>query len=184
MLERIFVDVDDTLNQFTMHTLLLMGCPANSVYPVDVGYDIVAACNRLQAHQRGKHEFWAMLPEEVWSEAPPTPECSWLLDECAEVVGQENVFLCTSATLAPSSVSGKLKWIQRHLPTWIHRQYLITPHKYLLARVGTLLIDDSHDQCLNFTRHGGETIVVPRPWNPNHTWNTEEYIRASLGRYR
>lgn len=185
MLKRIFVNVDDVLNDFTMHALRLMGCPANSVYPTDVGYDIVAACNRLQSRTVGwrPNEFWAYLPEEAWSEALSSPECSWLLSECASIVGQENVFLCTSATTHPSSLSGKLKWIHRYLPTWIHRQYIITPHKYLLARPDTLLIDDAPKQCEDFRRGGGEVIMVPRPWNACRTWSTEGYIRASLGCY-
>ena len=181
MLKHIFVDVDDTLNQFTMNALRLMGCSGD--YPVDVGYDIVAACNRLlPAHRRqtGPHEFWASLPEEAWSEAPLSLESSWLLNECVKIVGQENVFLCTSTSHYPSSLSGKLKWIHRYLPTWIHRQYVITPHKYLLARPNTLLIDDCYDQFSKFVQEGGQAFLVPKPWNPNHTWDTEEYLRASL----
>jgi hypothetical protein len=184
MIKHIYLDVDDTLNNFTMHALRLMGCPANSVYPMDVGYDIVAACNRLgPARNWQPHEFWAWLPEQAWSEASPTPWNTWLLSECVKSVGQDNVFLCTSATRNLTSFTGKLKWIYRNMPDWTHRQYVITPHKYLLAQ-DALLIDDAPKQCENFCRAGGEVIMVPQPWNVLRNWDTEEYIRACLPIFR
>jgi hypothetical protein len=188
MIKHIYLDVDDTLNDFTMFALRLMGCPATSIYPADVGYDITAAYNRLRPDiptdsDLTPREFWSILPERAWSDAPPNPMCSWLLKECVSIVGQENVFLCTSSSCHHTSLSGKLRWIQRNLPNFLHRQYVITPHKYLLAQ-DALLIDDAPKQCENFRRAGGEIIMVPKPWNVLRNWDTEEYIRACLPIFR
>jgi 5'(3')-deoxyribonucleotidase len=81
------------------------------------------------------------------------------------MVGQRNVYIATAPIDAPSCASGKMIWIQRNLPQWIHRQFLITPCKFVASHPGALLIDDFEDNIRFFQGRGGSTITVPRPWN-------------------
>jgi 5'(3')-deoxyribonucleotidase len=83
----------------------------------------------------------------------------------ARLVGQENVCIATSPTKCPESLAGKLDWIHRVMPPWMHRQYAITPRKHLLARPDALLIDDVEANIERFEAGGGRGVLVPRPWN-------------------
>ncbi len=43
--------------------------------------------------------------------------------------------------------------------------YVIGPHKHLLAKSGGILIDDSDTNCQKFRLSGGTPILFPQPWN-------------------
>lgn len=182
MIKRILLDIDDVLNQFTMLSLKIAGCKVdpmdNSMFPVEVGYDIVAACNLLHPTVKDwtPQEYWGMMPQSAWSHTPKSPECDWIIKTCAKLVGQDNVFLCTSATTDPASLAGKLMWIHHELPTCLHRQYVITPVKYLCANPTTLLIDDNDANCKSFSAHGGNVLLVPKPWNTAHRFDTQAVL--------
>ena len=182
MIRRILLDLDDVLNQFTMNALKIVGCDVdpmdNSQFPVEVGYDIVAACNLLHPTKQDwtAAEFWKALPREAWSETPLSPECGWLVDACARMVGKDNVFICTSAVEAPECAAAKREWMLQELPSWIHWQYAITPCKFLAANDFTLLIDDCEGNCVAFENAGGNSLLVPKPWNPNHSINTQAFL--------
>ena len=109
----------------------------------------------------------------MWRTVPKSPQCDWLIEKAADIVGQEEVFLATSPTKDPPSHADKLHWIQDNLPEWIQRQYFITPRKWLLGKPGTVLFDDNIENCENFRKEGGEAILVPRPWNPLHAFDTD-----------
>ncbi|MHC4297930.1 MAG: hypothetical protein ACYS7Y_11555 [Planctomycetota bacterium] len=181
-IKRILLDVDDVLNQFTMFSLKLAGCDVdpmdNSQFPTEVGYDVTAACNLLHPSFRRwtPVDYWAMMPKSAWSHTPKSPECDWIIDTCADLVGEENVFLCTSATNNPECLAGKLMWIQRELPKWLHRQYCITPNKYLLAAPDAILIDDSLKNCEQFQENTGRVFLVPKPWNPDYPRDTRKSL--------
>lgn len=182
MIERILLDVDDVLNQFTMLSLKIAGCKVdpmdNSVFPVKVGYDVVAACNLMHPIDRNwtPLKYWSMMPRSAWSHTPKSPECDWIIETCAKLVGQNNVFLCTSATEDPESLAGKLVWIHHELPSWLHCQYVITSCKYLCANPTTLLLDDNDANCKSFSEHGGNALLIPKPWNTAHRANTREVL--------
>ena len=103
-------------------------------------------------------DFWANL---LWLD-----DGKALLQGVIEIVGAENVCLCTSPTLDPSSAMGKLQWIRRELPEfWARRDYDLTPVKWRHATPHTILIDDCGEQVEKFIEAGGKAILVPRPWN-------------------
>jgi len=190
MIDQIFVDLDDVCNHFTMHALRYMGCDCSihdSDFPEGIGYNIHTAHNMLK---NGKDdltlvEFFGHLGHGVWFHLPERPECQWLLETCAELVGRENVFICTKSLPQPLHYSGKIAWIYNHLPEWICGQIDITGHKYTNAREGALLIDDSEGNVDKFraTRRGN-ALLVPRPWNRNtHVHSSWEYTALCLGEF-
>ena len=54
MIENILLDIDGVCNTFQHHVFDCLGLPYpdDSWYPVDCGWDIVAAANRLAGHER------------------------------------------------------------------------------------------------------------------------------------
>jgi hypothetical protein len=184
LIRNIFLDLDDTLNSLTLHILgtvcgLDIGTYDYDRFPTDVGYDIIAAYDRLKAPHFPTYtveQFWENVPRIAWSHTPRAREFDFLLDNALDLVGRENICLLTSPTKDPESLAGKLEWIHLNLPSWMHRQYLVGPRKHFCARPDSLLIDDSDDNVKKFREHGGNAILVPRPWNSLHGTDTKAHM--------
>jgi len=96
------------------------------------------------------------------------------------------VYFCSTPTLCPYSVSGKLFAIQKHFPG-LHRNFVFTPAKELLVDNNTIFIDDrfqvtekidlmiKKNNCYN-----AKTFLVKRAWNRSQ--NTFEDIVNMLTR--
>ena len=186
--EIIFLDVDDTLNRFTMSALSFLGCDVNpfneSQYDPAWEYDLLTAVTALLPGASIPEEtFWNRFPRNFWANIPISAECGWLLTTCSKLVGKSNICLLTKPSGENDCLAGKADWIQRSMPGWLHDQYLIGAPKYFCANERSLLIDDSERNISAFARNGGQTILVPRPWNPLHkTINTVSYIASKLER--
>lgn len=168
---RIFLDIDDVLNRFTMAALKHVGCDVEvSGYEYDPawGWDIVKAANALGGHFT-RDEFWARIGRDFWATVPVSAECYGLLGVCASLVGAKNVCLLSSPPRHPDCLAGKLEWIHTFLPKRMHRQFLFGPRKHFCARPDALLIDDRDKNVDDFRKHGGMAILVPRPWNSAHS---------------
>ena len=98
-------------------------------YPVQLGYGVHQAANYLLGHCRyaDASQFWRTMTRATWAECPTSDIFPWILLKAARLVGRENVCLATSPTKCPESLAGKLDWIHKHMPPWMHRQYAITP---------------------------------------------------------
>jgi hypothetical protein len=188
-IERILLDLDDTLNQLTMWSMFVAGCDVdpmnNSQFPVEVGYDVVAATNLMHpgvlSGERDPWtvpEFWDNMKREHWATAPKSEQCDWLIESAVRMVGEDEVYIATSPTKDPDCLAGKLEWIHENLPPFMHRQYSITPRKHIAASPYTLLIDDCLDNVVDFQNGKfpglrGQTLLIPKPWNPRNgedTW--------------
>ena len=194
-LTRIFLDIDDVCNKFTMYALKTVGCNIDvndeSVFNPEWGFDLVKAANELytppgkkRLFDFTKESFWSNLPEDVWVNAPISNEFLLLLDLSRHIVGLRNVYFLSTPTLCPLSCSGKLKWLKQCAPKSMQRQYLFGPPKHLCATPDSLLIDDNDEKVFAFRRAGGQAISMPRPWNTNHYLATAgltiEYIKTEL----
>jgi 5'(3')-deoxyribonucleotidase len=116
-------------------------------------------------------QFWLKLnTHEFWSSLPKTPEADQILGAAEEYFGPRNVYLLTSPSASPWSLSGKYAWVEAHYPGYL-RRLIPTPAKFLLSAPGRVLIDDSDDHCEGWVRdargrpRGGEAFLLPRPWN-------------------
>lgn len=171
MIRRIFLDLDDACNTLAMHVLASVGCkvePTNyQQYPREYGYDVVAAANHLLGAKRfaDPAAFWSAITRRNWVDTPESEIFPWILHRAARFVGRENVCIATRPTKCPECAAGKVEWIHAHFPSWMHRQYAITPRKHLFARPDALLIDDVEENILDFEAGGGHGVLVPRPWN-------------------
>ncbi len=187
MLDTVLLDIDGVCNRFHYQVFNSLGIPYedDSCYPVDCGWDMVAAANRLAGYDRfTASSFWRSITRTMWATTPVSVEFDYLLKWAESHVGRSNVFFLTSPTLDADSVAGKLEWIQTATPPWMHRQYMIGPGKHLCAKPGALLIDDSDKNVKAFQEHGGESLLVPRPWNSLHDHGSAlEHLEAYLPWY-
>ena len=173
-IERIVLDLDDTLNSCTMHLLHTLGCEVGPFdyrkYPHEVGYDMIGAWALLTGRKKVSVPcFWEWISRRAWEKMPRSGQF-WLLDAAAERVGRENVLIATVPTKSADCLFGKYQWIEEHLPDWCQRQYSVTPRKHWLSEPGVLLIDDSGSNVKKWLepfpgKPGGKSILVPRPWN-------------------
>lgn len=162
MLDHIFIDLDGVLCDFTRPAMALHGkSDLVDSWPAGV-YD---ACAVLRCKEA---DFWAPIHKagEVWWATLPRHEWALdLVDLCLAKAG--GVTLATSPSHHPSSVSGKLYWVLRELPSFL-RKTMVGPDKHLFADCDRVLIDDCDANCAKFRKHGGQAIVFPQPWNSQH----------------
>jgi len=186
LINRIVLDLDDTINSLTMHILNRLGCDVGPFeydkFPTNFGYDIIGAWSYLTGREKvDVGTFWEWIGRKMWAEAPRSHQF-WLVDHAATLVGRENVLIATSPTKSADCLFGKYQWIEANLPQWIHRQYSVTPRKSWLAQPGVLLLDDCEKNIDDFTMAGGDGILVPRPWNVRGDKNTNYHLSKELGR--
>ena len=68
----------------------------------------------------------------------------------------------------PGSATGKVLWIEKHLPRYKKRLIITAAPKHLFAKPDTLLIDDKTDNVDEFIEASGYGLLVPRPWNADY----------------
>ena len=188
-IKRILLDIDDVCNYCTKYALQWLGVPFDydhfyEKYPTDFGYDIVSSANMILGHRRFTEDsFWWIIPRQFWASAPISAEFHYLFARCEDLVGREGICFLTGPTKDPDSLAGKLEWIQRVAPPWMHRQYLVGPPKQFCAHPEALLIDDSDANVDRFRDWGGNAILVPRPWNTLNGVDTMAHLEAEFSRY-
>ncbi|MEM7255565.1 MAG: hypothetical protein AAF493_29545 [Pseudomonadota bacterium] len=111
--------------------------------------------------------FWTSIAnagERFWTDLEPYPWFQTLFSRLSEL---GHVVFCTSTTRAPSSASGKLRWIQKRFGRE-YADFILTAHKDRLAHPNAFLIDDYDANVEKFSQRGGHGIVFPQFWNSNH----------------
>lgn len=138
---------------------------AFAVHGIDFPYcDVRWEIDKQVFGEADRNKFWEPLKTDFWSNCPWTTEGKALWDYLWNVIGRDKLWICTSPSYDPESATGKMKWIQRELPG-MERRFVITPHKWLCALPGRLLVDDNEPNCERFVKHGGKSVLIPRPWN-------------------
>lgn len=182
MIRRILLDIDDVCNQCTKYALQWLDVPMDydrfyETYPFQFRYQIVEAANHLLGYRRfDVPGFWNMIPRTFWATCPVSDEYEYILNRCVEMVGRENICFLTGPTKDPDCLAGKIEWVSKFAPEWMHRQYLVGPRKQFCAHSEALLIDDSDANIDTFRAWGGTGLLVPRPWNSLHGVNTMDYL--------
>lgn len=124
--------------------------------------------------------FWKNIEttgEEFWSNMEPYP---WFLDLYKKLNEIGKVHFLSSPSMAPNSLSGKLKWLQKYFGRDF-RDYIITPNKELLAHKNAYLIDDYPRNVEKFKESGGNGILFPQYWNTKEIINDKiEYVLSII----
>ena len=159
----IFLDMDGVLVDFASGIRKVHGEPNGSGelhnYDVEKFYDMSA------------NQFWAPFDHDFWEGLGWTDEGPSLLAGIEELVPRERVVLMTSPCMTKGAVEGKVSWIRRNLPVY-SRQFFVGPPKHLAAGPGKILVDDHNLNVERFAEHGGQVVLVPRPWNKRRAETT------------
>jgi len=128
-------------------------------------------------------EFWRPIDgrPEFWNNLKPTPWYDGLIDL---LDGFEWMF-ASSPSHCPSSQAGKAAWISSRGYDASYKA-MLGSRKDLLARPGTVLIDDSPKKCKAFVDAGGQAVLFPAHWNSQHQHkaNPLPYVRDQLSKIR
>lgn len=120
--------------------------------------------NAAQALGITKTEMWSKIAKsgaKWWADLEPQP---WARDFYQELSRIDQVMFLTSPSHIPDAHKGKVQFLHKFFGRGF-RDYIMTKHKYLLAKPGDVLIDDHEHNTEAFTQAGGIGIVFPRLWN-------------------
>ena len=174
---RCLLDLDGVLIDFLSAAHQYHGLPYSySNYPYELGSfaNVPPAQGTLSTR-----EFWDAFDRNFWVNLPWIQEGHEILRTLEYAFGRENICLLTSPTINPESIIGKIEWIKRELPDY-KRRYLVGPAKHFCAGPDTVLVDDTDKNINAFKAGGGQTILVPRPWNSFHICRTIPSFQIQL----
>ena len=162
----LFLDMDDVLVACSETALRAHGWVnyEESRWPYGIGRNITEALRIGTGTSITMGEFWGAFDREWWANLPKLPTTDALLDMAEGLFGWDNIYILTAGACA-AGAAGKIDWIHQHLPSVMHRRYIIAPNKGALGAKGRLLIDDCEDNCVDFMVGGGEAVYFPKPWN-------------------
>jgi hypothetical protein len=121
-------------------------------------------------------EFWkATKTDNFWEFINPYPWASTLIHNLNKAGC--HVLYTTSPSLDSICASAKINWLRvRSFMSDHANDYVIGPHKYLMAPYPNLvLVDDSDDNVKIFEECGGKAITFPAPWNKRRAEAVDPY---------
>ena len=162
-MKKIFLDLDGVISDFMGSAMPHFG--VNAELDAEVREAMKIKESDLIEKEIGTGRFWKTidkLGEEWWAEMPLLPWGKDLFELSVSLVGKKNVFFLTSPSNKHFSSSGKILFLQKHFRGT--RQFILTPHKYLLATPDTLLVDDTPKKLNKFTEAGGQGLLWPQQY--------------------
>ena len=164
---KIFVDMDGVLADFYGRLAMLYNCKVEDMV-------IPGEYNPMKKFGKPNEDLWEVVNrdrENFFAELEPYPWVESLLGLCEDAVGEENVAILTSPAKgvgqAVECVSGKVRWIYRHIPRY-YKRFFIGSEKEMVASPTSLLIDDSDLKIKRWKNAGGTGCLFPQLWNSNH----------------
>lgn len=158
--KQVLIDLDGVVVNWTKAAMGLCGIDANEPAVVETllrEYDAIDALvgwKTLADHINGAGvDYWVNLEFLPWGQQ--------LVQLAINKVGKENVAFCTSPGRFPHAPTGKFLWREKN---YRDLDIVITKSKHLLARPGTLLIDDDFRQIEKFHSNGGSTYMWPNQY--------------------
>jgi 5'(3')-deoxyribonucleotidase len=158
---QVFLDLDDVLADFKGAACKVYGTTLEEYMSKNAGreWDMCPTLGVSRA------DFWNTINAAgaiFWENIEPLP---WFDSLVSIVANYDSDWVLLSApSLCSSSYVGKIAWIKKHLGDKFER-YILTSHKELLAKPGTLLIDDRERNVERFVKAGGDGIVFPSEFN-------------------
>lgn len=154
----VFFDLDGVLADFVRGAFRLHG---REVPVRSVRWDF---WTQLGFQPGNDPAFWGPMDRGYWRELPAYGDGFILLAAVERMVPRDRIALATSAQGSDGCIDGKRDWVKHNLPEYLPRLFTGAA-KELFAAPGKLLIDDSDMNVTKFRAAGGETVLVPRPWN-------------------
>lgn len=173
-MRKLFIDLDDVLNRFTEDFGLRQNLGSDWYQSVTT-YNLQRHVEEFTGEQYDPVKFWD-LPEWFWAGVRKSDLLDPLMSFCKQHKVQ--AWIATKPTKHPSSMSGKLKWMHRNLPEWMHERFFVTPEKHVLGATQGILIDDNPKNLEDWREHAyTDVIPIRRPWNQIGYDDPDEIIR-------
>ncbi len=147
MIETTYIDMDGVLTDFYVGAHDWMGKPVEG-FPYDSAYN--------WAVEAGID--YENFPVNFWIDLPKYKDADKWMDQA-----KGKIYIATYHT-SVNSLVGKTLWVRKHYPQ-LEKNIIFIRDKWLLAARGRLLIDDNLDLTDKFIEHGGQSLLVPRPWS-------------------
>lgn len=132
-------------------------------------------------------ELWGKIEDtpKFWEHLAPLPWAKELFDLARSLT--DDWWVVTSPSRCPACIPGKRAWCAQHLDpdvNW-HRRMVPTGEKWLMAKPGVWLIDDSDDQCRKFLNEMGNALTFPCTHNKYHQYvgREVEFVSKIIPRY-
>lgn len=164
-IDTVFIDMDGVVADFVGGVCKLHDLDYRSLtYGMQGSYDI-ARHTCMSAN-----DFWTHLDqdEKFWENLELTEEAESIMSLLENHFKAKNCYFLSSPAMSPNCFYGKAAWIHKHFPGYINR-LILTGHKHFVASPNRLLVDDSDTNIAKFKKHGGNTLLIPRPWNSGHS---------------
>lgn len=177
----LYLDMDEVLVDFVSPFLRVLNVP-RFTWPVGV-YDISKATGLpsgdvLAAMRDLPSTWWASLSTTAWMESLVALSV-WFDDV---------VVLTSPRPYTAEADAGKRAWMNKWLPDVACIVCPDTMEKSQFSGPGKWLIDDSDANIEAWSKHGGEGVLFPRPWNRLHQFAGDpmqfvtERVMESCGR--
>lgn len=154
-------------------------------YPYDAERtDIIG--QRLLGEHWGmtRQEFWEPCKTpQFWRDIPKMPDADEILAVIHLYFAPDDVVILSTPNYEPAAMDGKIRWLNRHYRHSMPN-YFFGRNKGRLAHPQAVLIDDDPKNVLKFSEapRNGQSILVPRPWNPLHHIDVSaaQFIKLNL----
>lgn len=176
----VFFDLDGVLADFVRGSFRLHG---RSVPLREVVWGFPALIGFTGADDP---KFWEPMGRDFWAGLDRLEDGFAFLRLVETIVPAERIGLLTSPCDTAGCLDGKRDWVAKHLPDY-RRRLFVGAAKELFAGPGKILIDDNDANASRFHDAGGQSVLIPRPWNArSHLCNDEGRFLVSdaLGDFR
>lgn len=110
-------------------------------------------------------DFWDGLGYDFWLGLDMMPDAMKIILAINTILYDHEIIIATSPSQNIGCMDGKRDWAAAWVPGL---DVIPIKRKELLAKPGTLLIDDNDKNCERFRANGGQAILLPRLWNSRH----------------
>lgn len=175
---RVILDLDGILADFIRGIFKHHNKPYPDPWPVGV-YNINTILNFNFL------ECWGSVRSNFWENLPVCRDAHMILETIRKYTNDIHVLTGVPSIHESQSEAdahaayGKFVWMNRNFPDLAKRMSVTTSKAYA-AGPNNLLIDDSDSLCYRFRNHGGQAILIPRPWNSMAGVDVKSHLERSL----
>lgn len=161
----ILLDVDGVLANFIGSLIASLG--------LDISHDDWVTYDHHRTLGLTDDQMWAATRTPGWwSELYPYPWAHEIMSRLREI--DPDIIFSTAPSADPKCAAEKIDWLRSYGFMGSRNDFMIGPHKHLMAKSGALLIDDSDKNIAAFRTAGGLALTFPQPWNSLRDIRREE----------
>ena len=120
------------------------------------------------------------LPISFWSNLSPTPWATELMKVLVEELKfyEADKIMFLSHAVSEDCRVGKQLWVNKHFPDLGDSLITVSDSKLKsrFANQHSILIDDKFENCVDFAKNGGRSLLFARPWNRGMACKKSEIV--------